>query len=199
MRRIGITGGIGAGKSIVLNYLQTACHCRIVQADELAWKLEDQGGPCYQSLIDLLGSSIVQPDGFLDKKRIGAMTFPDPDLMKKVNAIVHPVVKEAAAQEAVKAEAEGYDWFFFEAALMFESTCDEVFDEVWYVFSPKEERVRRLMRDRGYSRKKAEYIMSLQLSDRAFRAKADRVIRNDGDPAEVYRELDVILGELQNS
>ncbi len=189
MKRIGITGGIGAGKSIVLNYLQTACHCKIVQADELAWKLEDKGGPCYRPLIDLLGESIVLKNGHLDKKKIGSMTFPDPDLMRRVNAIVHPVVKEAARQEADLAGEEGYDWFFFEAALMFESKCDEVFDEVWYVYSPKKERIKRLIRDRGYSREKAEYIMSQQLSTQAFRAKADRIIRNDADPEAVYRQL----------
>ena len=102
-KKIGITGGIGAGKSIITDYLQERCNCRILQADQLAWELEDKGGPCYARLVSLLGDSVLTEDGHIDKKKMGAMTFPDPALMKKVNAIVHPAVKEAAKKEAEKA------------------------------------------------------------------------------------------------
>lgn len=193
MKRIGITGGIGAGKSIITDYLQKRCHCKILQADILAWELEDKGGPCYGKLISLLGDGILSEDGRIDKKIMGAMTFMDPKMTAKVNAIVHPVVKEAAEQEALKAQQEGYEYFFFEAALMFESGCDEILDEVWYIYAPKKERIKRLMKDRGYSRGKALSIMSRQLDYRAFAKKADRIIRNDADVEEVYRQIDKLL------
>ncbi len=189
MRRIGITGGIGAGKSIVLNYLQEICHCVVLQADELAWKLEEPDGPCYRPLIELLGEEILSDDQKIDHSKMGAAIFGRADLLAAVNEIVHPIVKREAEKLTLQAEADGFDFFFFEAALLIESTCDEIVDEVWYVYAPRKERIKRLMRDRGYPREKVCAIMAGQLSEKAFRARADRVITNDGDTEKVYRQL----------
>lgn len=188
MKRIGITGGIGAGKSIVLDYIAGICNCRILQADQLAWELEDIGGPCYDGLLKLLGEGILTEDGRIDRKKMGAMIFGCPDLVSAVNRIVHPVVKKEAVKEAQKAEKEGYDYFFFEAALLIESGCDAFLDEVWYIYAPRKERLKRLMNDRGYTREKALSIMRGQLSEKEFRQHADRVIDNSGDPERAYRQ-----------
>ena len=190
MRKIGITGGVGAGKSIILDYLRTHCHCMVLQADELAWKLEEPDGPCYQPLIDLLGEGILGDDQKIDHGKMSAAIFGRADLLSAVNDIVHPLVKREAGKIAAQAEADGFDFFFFEAALLIESTCDEIVDEVWYVYAPRKERMKRLMRDRGYTREKVCAIMAGQLSEKAFRTRADRVITNDGDTGKVYRQLD---------
>lgn len=190
MRKIGITGGVGAGKSIILDYLRTHCHCMVLQADELAWKLEEPGGPCYQPLIDLLGEGILGDDQKIDHGKMSAAIFGRADRLLAVNDIVHPLVKREAGKIAAQAEADGFDFFFFEAALLIESTCDEIVDEVWYVYAPRKERMKRLMRDRGYTREKVCAIMAGQLSEKAFRTRADRVITNDGDTGKVYRQLD---------
>ncbi len=109
--------------------------------------------------------------------------------MNAVNAIVHPAVCAFAKEEAKKAAKDGYDYFFLEAALLIEGKCDAIMDEVWYVYAPRYERIRRLANDRGYSREKILSIMKRQLTEREFRRHADRVINNTGDPEQIGRQL----------
>lgn len=190
MKSIGITGGVGAGKSIILDSLPRICSCKVSQADQIAWKLEEPDGPCYRPLIDLLGKQILARDGSIDRKKMSRLIFPDEELVRAVNGIVHPAVLTEIKKEAADARKAGYDYYFLEAALLIEGKCDTVMDEVWYVYAPKRERLRRLMSDRGYTKEKALAIMRRQLTEKEFRAHADRVIRNDRDPAYVVLQLE---------
>ena len=189
MKKIGITGGVGAGKSIILEYLPKLCSCKISQADQIAWRLEEKDGPCYLPLLDLLGDQILAEDGSIDRKKMSSLIFPDEDLVKAVNAIVHPAVLDEIKREIKEAARAGNDYYFLEAALLIEGKCDTVMDEVWYVYAPKKERLRRLKHDRGYTEAKALSIMKRQMTEKEFRSHADRVIRNDRDPAFVERQL----------
>ncbi len=190
MKKIGITGGVGAGKSIVLTMLGELCKCRISQADQIAWRLEEKDGVCYRPLVELLGKPVLDRNGAIDRKKMAAMIFPDPKLTKAVNAIVHPAVLKETKREIQEAKKDGYDYYFLEAALLIEGKCDTILDEVWYVYAPKKERLRRLMQDRGYSKEKVLSIMARQMTEKDFRLHADRVIRNDREPEAVRKQLE---------
>ncbi len=194
MRVIGITGGVGAGKTKILSYIEKRCRCKIVRADEVAHFLYEKGQECYEKISALFGDSVLAADGELDRKKLAAIIFNDDGAKEKVNAIVHPAVKryiiEQIAKEREKGEA---DFFFIEAALLIEEHYDEIADELWYVHADEALRKARLGESRGYSEQKSDGIMRGQLSSEEFMRKCQRVITNNGDLADTYKQIDELL------
>ncbi|MDD3204118.1 MAG: dephospho-CoA kinase [Lachnospiraceae bacterium] len=202
MKVIGITGGIGAGKSEVLSYLSTHCNCRIIYADIAAKELEEPGRSCYQPLISLLGSEILGTDGRIDKVKFADRIFGNAALLEAVNGIIHPAVKEyileqiASEKEMAKEKRPGFHTaMFVEAALLIEEGYQFILDELWYVYASEEVRRKRLKESRHYSDEKIDAILAKQLPEQSFREICKVVIRNDGSMEETARELDKLLGE----
>lgn len=200
MRTIGVTGGVGSGKSELLEYIQKNYRCRIIRADETAHELERPGEVCYSPLVSLLGSGILGSDGMIDPHLMAEEIFSDAGLLEKVNAIVHPAVKEyllSAVKEA-KTDDNGndrYDFLFIEAALLIEEHYDLILDELWYIYADHEIRRARLKKSRNYSDRKIDDIFSRQLSEEVFREKCRVVIDNSGTLEDAYRQIDHELGE----
>ncbi len=190
MKFIGITGGVGAGKSAMIEYLRDHYVCRVYLADEVAHEVRQPGTDCYRRLVELLGEETVS-----DRKKMAKAVFSDETLLKKVNDIVHPAVREYILGEKRKAEEGGEcELFFLEAALLIEAGYREILDELWYVWADRETRIKRLMETRDYPREKAEAIMDSQLSDEVFRANSDFVIDNSSSLEDAY---DQIRGRLE--
>lgn len=179
MKRIGITGGIGAGKSFVLKIIEENCNCVIVHADDVANELKEPGQVCYEPIVGLLSRDVLDDANRISHSIMAEMIFGDEELLKSVNAIIHPAVKQYILDAAEQAELDGCDYFFVEAALLIEDHYDEILDELWYVRAPREVRIERLMSTRGYSRDKALSIIARQLSDEEYIKHTDRVIDND--------------------
>ena len=93
MKLIGITGGVGAGKSLVLQLLQKHCRCRVLLADEVGNEVKLPGQPCYERLVELLGKQVLSSDGTIDRKKMAERIFADPALLDQVNGIIHPEVE----------------------------------------------------------------------------------------------------------
>ena len=93
MKVIGVTGGVGAGKSEVLAWIAGRSDCRVIMADQVAHRLEEPGGVCYEPLLALLGDDVLDSEGRIDKRKMAAKIFADETLLKGVNGIVHPAVK----------------------------------------------------------------------------------------------------------
>ncbi|MCR5602419.1 MAG: dephospho-CoA kinase [Lachnospiraceae bacterium] len=184
MKIIGITGGVGAGKSTVLDIIKDNCNCFIIIADEAAHEVERKGRKCYVELVELLGRDILGTDGEIDKKAMAARIF-DKDnkkLLQQVNEIVHPRVKEYILGLIEEHRIKGdVDWLFIEAALLIEDGYKEICDELWYIYADEEVRAARLKASRGYSDEKIRDIMKSQNDDAVFRANCDHVIENNGD------------------
>lgn len=194
MKFIGITGGVGAGKSEVLSYLEKHCSCRILLADQAANELKEPGRPCYLPMVELLGRGVLTPDGSIDHRKMADRIFSDPALLARVNGIIHPAVKTYILEEVEKERQEGKsDFFFLEAALLIEEGYGELTDELWYIYAKEEVRRERLMRTRGYSQDKVRRIMDSQLPEEEFRKHCAVVIENNGDLAYTYRQLDRAL------
>lgn len=196
MKIIGITGGVGAGKTQVLSYIEEHYRCRIIRADEAAHLLYEPGQDCYQKLVELLGREILNEDSTIDKAKMAAMIFSNRIFLDGVNKIVHPEVKkyilEQIAYEKEKGEA---DYFFIEAALLIEEHYDQIADELWYIHSDVEIREKRLAQSRHYSAQKTADIMRGQLSEEEFRKHCKVVISNNGDLEETYKQINHILGD----
>lgn len=196
MKMIGITGGVGAGKSEVLAKIDQMCKCVIVTADTLARSLEAKGEVCYEPLVSLLGEEVLDETGEIDAKKMAAKIFAGDakELLEKVNAIVHPAVKSRILKMAEEAERDGIaDYFFIEAALLIEDHYDTIVDELWYIYADEDTRRSRLKKSRGYTDEKIDGIMSSQSSDEVFRSKCAVVIDNSGSIDDTVRQLRAIL------
>lgn len=179
MKIIGITGGVGSGKSRVLNEISNRCKCIILFADEIAKDLEKPGEKCYKDIVDLLGKEILDEDGRIVNKLMASKIYEDDSLLEKVNNIIHPAVRTYIIEEIAKAKREGLvDYFFIEAALLIECGYNEVVDEMWYIFAREDIRRKRLKESRGYTEEKIDSIMKSQLSENEFKTSSDILIDN---------------------
>jgi len=194
MRIIGITGGVGAGKSEVLKLIKDNYNCIIVLADDIGNEIKEPGEVCYRPLIDLLGNDILSADGHIDKFKMASRIFSDPMLLKKANEIIHPAVTKKIMDYADKAGESGkYDYFFIEAALLIECGYNSFVDEMWYIYARPEVRRKRLKESRGYSEEKIDQIMLSQLSDDEFRAGSDVVIDNSDSLLDTMEQIKAAL------
>ena len=196
MKVIGITGGVGAGKSEILAYLREHANCRIIIADKVAHELEKQGGICYAQIVALLGKEIVAEDGEIDKSKMAARIFTDRKLLARINEIVHPAVKEYIVNEIAKErEAGRLDYLFIEAALLIEDGYSKIVDEMWYIHTDEKTRRERLKASRGYSDEKIDSIMREQLPEEEFHKNCSTVIDNSKTLESAYGQIDKKLGE----
>lgn len=196
MKTIGITGGVGAGKSLVLDYIESRYRAKIYKADDIANFLKEPGQSCYRPVVDLLGEGILSEDGSISREKMAKLVFSDTGLLKSVNALIHPAVKEFVLREIRKAEAERkYDFFILEAALLIEEHYDEILDELWYIHTEQEIRKKRLKQARQYSDEKIGNIMEKQLSDTVFKKHCRVIIENNDKPEDTYNQIDDKLGE----
>lgn len=196
MRIIGITGGIGAGKSQVLQYIKENYNCRIILADDVGNEVKLPGEICYNKLVELLGSDILDAAGFIQKDKMAARIFSDNSLLAKVNGIIHPAVQDYILAEMEKEKLAGkYDFFFVEAALLIECGYTAHVDEMWYIYADEEVRRKRLKENRHYSDDKISSIMDGQLDEEEFRKHCQVVIDNSNDLAATEKQIRKILGE----
>ncbi|MCD8379361.1 MAG: dephospho-CoA kinase [Lachnospiraceae bacterium] len=196
MKVIGVTGGVGSGKSAVLGLLKRICSCRIMMADDIANQLKQPGQPCYQPVVPLLGEGILSEDGTIDNRKMAAYIFSNQNLLKQVNGIIHPAVKDYILQE-IQAERERgkIDFLFLEAALLIEAGYRPILDELWYIYADETTRIARLQESRGYTEEKARGIIASQLSEEEYRANCDWVLDNSGSIAETEMILKKYLKE----
>lgn len=194
MKLIGITGGVGAGKTEVLSFIREHYNCKIYLADEVAHTIQLPGQPCFEKLVQLFGRGILDENGFIEKGRMSAMIFLDKDALLKVNAIVHPAVREYLEEAVEEARREGNtELFFIEAALLIENGYKELVDEMWYIYASDEVRRMRLKKSRGYSDAKITQIMNSQLSEEHFRRDSDFIIDNSGSLTEACNQIKMKL------
>ena len=196
MKTIGITGGVGAGKSLVLNYLQNHYNARVYLADNIANDLKLPGQSCYDKIIDLLRKDITDSDGLIDKNKMAEKIFSHKELLNEVNRIIHPAVKEYVLSRIELERKKGeIDYFILEAALLIEEGYDQILDELWYIHADTSVRSQRLKETRNYTMDKIDHIMASQLSETEFRKHCKVVINNNSDEEALYSQIDHILEE----
>lgn len=195
MRFIGITGGVGAGKSEILNYLMTRQDARVMQADTIAKELMQPGQQCYADVKALLAKEdVLDAQGEIDRAKMAAVIFADEEKREAVNAIVHPAVKEYVKRELKKEQQnDKLRFLFLEAALLIEEHYDEICDELWYIYTSRENRKKRLMASRGYSEAKVEAIFASQLGEETYRKHCQREIDNNGTKEETIAQVIQII------
>ncbi len=192
---LGITGGVGAGKSAILSYIKENYNSRIMLADEIAHEVMEPGGLCYDALTDMFTDDKVWlPDGSIDRPALAAVLFSDEEKRIALDELVHPAVKEYVRQQySIEKNRGALDILVLEAALLIEENYDEICDELWYIYTAEKNRRQRLKENRGYSDEKVDSIFAAQLSEEEFRAGCREEINNDAGLEDTYKQIDALF------
>lgn len=191
---IGVTGGVGAGKSTVLCYLENEFGARVYQADRISRSLTLSDGPAFNDVVALFGPEIVMPDGNVDRNKIARVVFRDPEKREALNAIIHPAVRRFLFHKARTRDGI----IVFEAALPVEGDFKNLCDEIWYVRADEDTRVRRVTAARGYTEEKAREIIASQLTDAEYAQLSDVIIDNNGDVQDVKEQIAVEIKRINS-
>jgi dephospho-CoA kinase len=187
---IGLTGGIGSGKSAASTILGQL-GATIMDADKVGHQVYEPGTACWHDLVGVFGSDIVAPDGVIDRKKLAARVFADPISLRKLNALVWPRIAETIRERIAAMRVGGAaPAIVVEAAVLLEAGWQSLVDEVWVVTSSRERAVERVVATRGLSRAEVERRLDNQIPDAERIAGAVCVIRNDGTLAELRAVLE---------
>ena len=197
MIKIGLTGGIAGGKSQTGRFLADL-GAHVIDADRVAHEAYAPGTDGFEKLVATFGREIVGPDGVIDRARLGARVFGDPEQLTRLTAIVWPLARRLVETRAREQEAAGTHVLVVEAALLFEAEWQALFDEVWLVESPRDAVLQRL-RDRGIDGAEAERRLAAVTDASKARAQATRIIENDGSLADLRRKVAEALAAATGS
>ena len=178
VRIIGITGGIASGKSTMTEFLRQQGY-QVIDADQVVHDLQEPGGRLYQALLSTFGSAILQEDGRLDRPKLGAMIFGNPEVLAQSSQLQNEIIREELAHRRdLLAETEAV--FFMDLPLLFELEYDNWFDQIWLVDVTEETQLSRLMNRNALNQEEAEKRIAAQLSLQEKRKRADVLIDNNG-------------------
>lgn len=195
MKFIGITGGVGAGKSEILSYLGKKTGVRVMLADEIAHELMEVGTDCYKCLRQTFNDEdIWNSGGSFNREKLAKVIFSDKLKRDIMNSVVHPAVKEyVIRQQEYERERGELSLLVLEAALLIEEHYDKICDELWYIYTSEENRRDRLKASRGYSDEKIDNIFRSQLSEEEYRKYCAVVIDNNGSVEAAFEQIDKAL------
>jgi len=195
MLTIGLTGGIGSGKSTVVGIL-SELGAPVLDADQVGHAIYAPGGPAYAEVVNAFGKEILRTDGTIDRKKLGPIVFSDPRALKRLNSIVHPRMFEQMRQTIVRMRAEGERLpIVIEAAVLIEANWQPLCDRIWLVTATRDRVIERVRHDRGLSAAEVEARLRAQLPDRERRRHASLVIENNGTMEELRAEVSRLWGE----
>lgn len=195
---IGITGGVGAGKSEVLHYLGNKDQCQVYELDKIAHQLQQPGQKCHGMIVEHFGKDILNEVGAIDRERLSEKVFANKVSLDTLNEIIHPQVMEYIELQ-IKGISKEIQIIVIEGALLIEAGYRSCCDEFWYIHASKEVRLARVIEARGYTKEKFEGIHNNQLEDSVFMKECDRIIDNSQGKEVLYtnieNQLKVLLGE----
>ena len=195
MKIIGITGGVGSGKSEVLNILENDYHAKIIQSDHVAHELMVPGAKSYDAIVYAFGNKILNDDQTINRPALGEIVFHDETKLSLLDSITHKNVDEeilARIDAFGKEEPDGL--VVVESALLVGAGYEKKFDQLWYIYTREEVRYERLKASRGYSDEKIAQMIAKQQSEEQFKSMASHVIDNSGDLADTKAQIVKILG-----
>ena len=188
MYTIGLTGGIGTGKSEVLSILRDL-GASTVEADLLAHEIYSPGKPAWQDIIDTFGSSILTAEQQINRKKLGEIVFANRNKLNKLNQIVHPRIFEHLKDFIEEQKIAGVRLLVIEAAVLIEAGWTEMVDSVWVVKASKGTIINRLKKKTTLTEKQITQRINAQISDAKRQEKANEILINNGDKADLRDQV----------
>lgn len=189
MKVIGLTGGVGAGKSLVLTILRTKYNAEVMEADKVAHELMEPGEEGYLRIRETFGEAILNSDGTINRTALGKVIFDNESAREQINSMIHPLVWKRIRQKISASQA---GLIVVEFAIMGEE-AEDIYDEMWYVYASEEVRMSRLLKNRGYSKERSEKMIRSQASEQEYARRCDRIIENHGSVKDLEDQLEEIL------
>lgn len=184
---LGLTGGVGCGKSAILDILEQDYDALVIQADRVAHELTEPGQECWQRITDAFGREILDGDGRIDRPALGKLVFGDKEKRQQLNRLTHPAVKEEIRRRIAESRKP---FIVIEAALLLEDHYESICDEIWYIYADRETRFKRLFESRGYSRERTQAVMDSQMGEEELRKRCRETIDNSRTLAETKIQLE---------
>ena len=185
---IGVMGGVGSGKSTVLNYLENNYEANIIEADKVAKEVMLPGNDVYNEIVKTFPEVIA--DNKIESKKLAEIVFNDKEQLEKLNSITHPgAVKEIVSR--IKSSKNRI--IVVESAILLGSGVEQYCDELWFVFCNRDTRIKRLMQTRGYSKEKCISVIESQPADEEYNKVADEFIDNSYSEENTREQIDLIL------
>ena len=191
MKVIALTGGIGAGKSLVANYF-FSLGAQVLSADEIARDVISRGTPGFDEVVTTFGDGILK-DGDIDRRALGEIVFADAEKRKALEAIIHPKVQQTLADARKSLDED--EILIYEIPLLVETNAASKFDSIITVEAPMEARIERLKK-RGLFASEIEKRIANQVSPEQRKAVADIVLENDGSEEDLLRKVESIWEDL---
>jgi dephospho-CoA kinase len=187
---VGLTGGIGSGKSTVAGML-AELGARVIDADRIGHEVYRPGSDGFRRVVDAFGPGVVAPDGAIDRRKLGALVFATPAARARLNAIVHPQIADEVRRRIAAARAEGFAGpIVVEAAVLIEAGWRPLVERLWVVSAERETAIGRVMAARGLSREEVERRLDVQVAESEGRRVADLVLDNNGTPAALRAQVE---------
>jgi dephospho-CoA kinase len=197
MLNVGLTGGIACGKSTVARMLVEK-GAVLIDFDDLTHAVEEPEGPVWREIVRHFGEAILLPDRRIDRPKLGAIVFADPEERRILNHIVHPAVYAEWRKRLEEIEKERVDAVVLsDVPLLIEAGLEKMVEIVLLVYIPPEEQIGRLMARSGFTREEAERRIAAQMPTGEKISRADIVIRNEGSVEETSRAVDRVWEELR--
>lgn len=190
---IGLTGGIGTGKSEVARLLQSL-GAVVVNADQVGHRAYAPNTESWHEVVGAFGKGILDPRGEIDRRKLGAIVFGDPQQLAKLNAIMHPRMARMVADKIEELRSQGVRVVVVEAALLFEAGWDSLTDEVWATDSPAEQVIKRLQSRNGMDGEEVRQRIESQMDRWERIERADVVVDNSGDMVALARTVEDLWG-----
>ncbi|RGF51106.1 MULTISPECIES: dephospho-CoA kinase [unclassified Eubacterium (in: firmicutes)] len=185
---IGVMGGVGSGKSTVLNYLENNYEANIIEADKVAKEVMLPGNDVYNEIVKTFPEVIA--DNKIDSKKLAEIVFNNKEQLEKLNSITHPgAVKEIVSR--IKSSKNRI--IVVESAILLGSGVEQYCDELWFVFCNRDTRIKRLIQTRGYSKEKCISVIESQPADEEYNKVADEFIDNSYSEENTREQIDLIL------
>lgn len=189
---LGITGGVGCGKSTVMRLLASLYGAKVLIADEIGHEVMEPQTAAWREIREAFGEEVFTGEGTINRDRLAALIYQDDGKRLLLNRIIHPHVFREIQRRIREWNEEPL--IVLETAILFETGCDALCDEVWWIDTDREERIRRLIRSRSYTREKAEAIMKKQLGESEWAKRCHHRIDNNQDEKKLCIQLKELLG-----
>ena len=178
---LGITGGVGSGKSKILYDLSNLYGAYIVETDKLAHTLMEPGQTVYQAVVEAFGTEILQAEKpyAIDRAKFAQIVFADKEKLAQLNALTHPAVKAWIRKDIEEKRKQDVKIYVIEAALLIQDGYKEICDELWYIYVNRAKRLKRLVAGRGGTIEKYEKVIENQATEDFYKKNCDIIINNE--------------------
>ena len=190
---IGVTGGIGSGKSVVTSLLRDKFGAAVIDTDTIGHEVMERGKQAYKKIVEIFGNKVLAEDSSIDRKKLGSLVFNSKELLFKLNNIIHPAVEIEVDKRIAEFIKKKYKYIALETALLIKVGYNRKCDKIWFIYADRDIRLKRLYDNRGIDKEKAGKIFESQNSEEEFRQIADDIIDNSGSETETEIQIKNIL------